>query len=80
MRYIFHAFFIQQTRYKRMSARSGYIELRTVMPTILVLLVMFFSSVQVKATPSFTRQTGMPCAPCHEQSFGPGLLPLWAGI
>ncbi len=50
--------------------------LRTVMPSVLVLLVMFLSSVEVKAMPSFTRQTGMSCAACHVQSFGPGLTPM----
>ena len=49
---------------------------RTAITPILVLLVMFLSSVEVKAMPSFTRQTGMPCTSCHVQAFGPGLMPM----
>ena len=48
---------------------------RTIIPKVLVLLVMFLASVEVKALPSFARQTGMPCTTCHLQAFGPNLTP-----
>jgi hypothetical protein len=37
--------------------------------------VTFFTSFEVNALPSFTRQTGVSCSQCHTQSFGPNLTP-----
>jgi len=48
---------------------------RTAITSILVLLVTFLISFEVKAMPSFTRQTGEPCTACHVQAFGPSLTP-----
>ena len=42
---------------------------------ILVAILIMLSSAEVKALPSFARQTGMPCSACHVQAFGPGLTP-----
>ena len=41
----------------------------------LIALLIMLSSAEVKALPSFARQTGMPCSACHVQAFGPGLTP-----
>jgi hypothetical protein len=39
------------------------------------LLALTASSFEVKAMPSFSRQTGVACTQCHTQSFGPNLTP-----
>ena len=40
---------------------------------LLLLGMMLFAARVVHAMPSFSRQTGMPCAQCHINSFGPKL-------
>ena len=47
----------------------------TIFP-LLLLLTFFLFSDEVKAVPSFARQTGMPCSSCHVQAFGPLLTPI----
>src|SRR5690349_19612585 len=46
---------------------------RSVISPVLILagMLITLSSAEVKAVPSFARQTGMPCSTCHVQAFGP---------
>ena len=46
---------------------------RSVISPVLILvgILITLSSAEVKAVPSFARQTGMPCSTCHVQAFGP---------
>ncbi|MBS0373759.1 MAG: cytochrome C [Proteobacteria bacterium] len=43
------------------------------MPVAWIALGALFAGGAAQAVPSFARQTGMPCAQCHTQAFGPGL-------
>jgi hypothetical protein len=46
---------------------------RSVISPVLILvgILITLSSAEVKALPSFARQTGMSCSACHVQAFGP---------
>ncbi|MFI3138211.1 MAG: hypothetical protein QX197_15660 [Methylococcaceae bacterium] len=61
---------LMQTHLKQRHHPRYFLALLLALTTVLILV-----SPESKATPSFSRQTGMACSQCHTQAFGSNLTP-----